>query len=299
MSLLAKKVLHMALPLWFGVCGIGFYLVPFILPTLRLVPPEATSWIYGYRVACFTWMVGAVAFGGYFIIRGIFASRALKAYCICDNERINRIYKDCVTASGLKKAPVICFGTLKEPACVVAAFYTAVILNESIIEQLTDKELTIVLCHELTHIKRGHHIYQKIFDFVSIIHWVNPFVWISKNDFAANCEMDCDQKTLYFMNGKATEMEYATTMLHLMELSSSKHKHKTDSLEAVGFLLAKQRIGFILNEPASTRKRIACIAVLTLFAVSVVMFSIYVSRTYFYPYPAYGITPEYSAYSDV
>jgi beta-lactamase regulating signal transducer with metallopeptidase domain len=218
-------------------------------------------------------------------------------YRVCDDERINRIYYDCISISGLKEAPVLYFGMLNEPACVVTFFHPVIILNEVIVKQLMEKELVIVLCHELTHIKRRHHIYQNIYNLINILHWFNLFAWISKNDFAEHCEIDCDQKSLSIMNCKVTEIEYATTMLHLMELSSSHCKHKVGGIEALGYLHAKQRMNVILNELTRVW-RIICMVILVLFITLTLLYSVYVSRSYFYPYPAYDIASEYSAYRD-
>lgn len=297
LALLAKKVLHIVIPLWFDVCGICFFLIPFIIPTLWLISPEEPSWVYGYKVACAVWLFGAIGFGVYYITRSILACYALKEYRVCDDERINRIYYDCMSISDLKKAPVLYFGTLNEPACVVTFFRPAVILNEVIVKQLMDKELGIVLCHELTHIKRKHHIYQNTFNLINILHWFNLFAWIYKNDFAEHCEIDCDQKALSIMNDKVTEIEYATAMLHLMELSSNHRKHKAGGLKALGYLHAKQRMNVIFNE--STRVwRMICMIILVFFITLTVLFSVYVSRSYFYPYSVDDIASEYLAYYD-
>lgn len=295
LALLAEKVLHLALPIWFGIFEIAFFFFPLIMPTLWLVPPEKQQWIYGYQVACFIWFTGAITFFAYYTARNILAYYALNKYRACDDERIRLVYSNCAAKFGLKKIPVLYFGTLKEPACVVtlALLRPAVILNEAIVKQLTDKELGIVLCHELTHIIRGHHIYQRVYDFVSIIHWFNLLVWIIRNDFAVHCEMDSDQKTLSVMDGEVSEIEYATAMLHLMELSAKQCKHKGSGMKALGFILAKQRMSSILNRPSKFRLMIST-AVLTFSIALTIVFSFYMSRSYFYPYPAFDTTPEYN-----
>lgn len=298
LSILAKKVLHIALPRWFGIGGLFLFLFPLTLPTLRLFSPDASPWIDWYKIACIVWATGVVAFSAYFVIRNFLAHQALKTYCVCDNEHIMWVYNGCARMIGLRKKPVLYFGTLKEPACVALTFRPAIILNETTVKQLTNKELSIVLSHELMHIKRGHHIFQSVFCVACIIHWFNPFVWISKNDFAVNCEMDCDQKVLTVMHGQVTGIEYATAMLHLMELSSNLYKHNNSNLEALRFLLAKQRMGFILNSPVPHKKNLICIATLIAFIALTVMYSIYASRSYFYPYPAYNTMPEYATYSN-
>lgn len=86
--LFAKKVLHLSLPLWFGVFGAAFFLIPFIAPQVRLVPPEETLWLYGYKIACAIWAAGVVFFLLYFSLRGVFAYRAIKKYPVCTDDRI-------------------------------------------------------------------------------------------------------------------------------------------------------------------------------------------------------------------
>ncbi len=298
LSLLAKKAFHISLPLWFSVCGIAAFIVPVIMPSLWLVPPEEQLWASGYHIACIVWLAGVIAFAAYYTVRVLLARRALKKYAFCENERVNSIYRSCMETVGLKKAPVLYFGTLQEPACVVSALRPAVILNEEVILQLSDEMLTTVLCHELMHIKRGHHIFRSIFDAISVLHCANPFVWIAKNDFAANCETDCDKRALSVLEGRTNATEYARTMLYLMELSLGRSTGKTGGLNALGFLLAKQRMFNILNDRPCAKKRFLNIAVPALFLIAVLAFSVYMSRGYFYPYPAYNTETEYAVYAD-
>ncbi|MDD2959641.1 MAG: M56 family metallopeptidase [Lachnospiraceae bacterium] len=294
LTLLAKKMLHIALPLWFCVCGIIFYLFPLIMPTLYIVPPEETSWVHGYQVACVIWIAGAALFSAYYVIKTKLACHALKKYCICEEERINHIYAHCIAALQLPKTPGLYFGTLKEPACVIMTLRPAIILSEAIVKQLTEQELEIVLCHELAHIKQLHHVWQCVFHFAGILHWFNPFVWIAKNNFALQCEMDCDNKVLSLLKDKVSGSIYAAAMLHLMELSSTQYNHHGNSMEALGFILAKQRIGFILNAPSKIRMAAGKV-LLVLFIALTVLLSAYASRTHFYPYPANSRSIEYSA----
>ncbi len=290
--LFAKKVLHLVLPLWFGVLGTAFFLIPFIVPQVQLVPPEKTLWIYGYKIACMIWASGAVLFLLYYSLRGLLAYRAIKKYPACSDERVCRIYIECGAAIRMKQMPELRFGPLKDPACVVTLLHPTVILNEDIVRQLTDSELQIVLSHELTHIKRKHHLFQRIYDLACCLNWFNPFVWIAKNDFALSCEMDCDAYTLQILTEKTSSVDYATAMLRLMELSAGSGKAAFGKIDALGFLLVKQRFSYILNKPSKERY-IVTMAVLTLFAAFVIAFSAMVSRTYFYPYPALMTPPEY------
>lgn len=296
LALLAKKVLHVALPRWFSMCTIIFYLFPLIMPSLYLIPPEETVWVYGYQVACVVWLAGVFLFSVYYAFKTAGACRALKAYRICGDERICRVFSQCAAVLKLSKAPSLHFGTLKEPACVITTFQPAVILNEAIVQQLTEHELEIVLCHELAHVKQLHPACQCVFHLVCILHWFNPFVWIMKNEFALQCEMDCDKKVLSVLKSGVTGIVYAKVMLRLVELSSAQYKSSEGSMEALGFILTKQRIGVILKTPSTARLAVSK-ALLLLFIALTVLFSAYASRAHFYPYPAYGGV-EYSAHED-
>ena len=288
-----KKVFDISVPLWFSVCGAFMYVFPIIMPSLRLLPPEIPEWLYGYKVACFIWLLGLSVFAVYFTVRNILAYRALLTYRFCENERINNIFINCKKNIGLKRNPKLYFGTLNTPACILFSFKPAVILNEEIINQLSDEELEIILSHELMHIKRKHHIIKIFFDIISIVHWFNPLVWVAKNDYAIVCELDCDKKTLSVMNGKTTEIIYAKTMFHLLELFKANRRWQNRRIEALGFLNTKQRIKNILNQQDITQIRFLRRAILFILVVSVIAISIYISRSYFYPYPAFINTTEY------
>ena len=289
--LLVKKVLHLALPLWLGICGRAFFLVPVALPFLHLIPPENPQWIHEYEIACRIWLMGAAAFGVYSLVRGFLARRALRRYRPCHDARIHKIFAGCVIASGLKKEPALYFGTLCEPACVTAVFHPAIILREDIAGQLTDQELFIVLCHEVTHIRRGHLLFQALAGLTCILQWFNPFAWISKNDFAAQGEMDCDQSALSAMRGRVTGTEYATAMLRLMELSAKGRKRRGHDIAALGFLLARERLHHILHGAPEIKNTVGT-AVMVLLLAFTLLFSMYVSRFYFYPYPGYTVSIE-------
>lgn len=285
--LVGKRVLHLAVPLWLDVCGAGFYLVPLLMPRLWLVPPEKTGWIDGYTVICETWLLGALIFLGYYAVRRALAAAALRGYPVCEDERICHLYADAAKRCRLKRIPTLYFGTLQEPACVAAAIRPAVILNRAIVSRLSDRELEMVLCHEITHIKWRHLCFRRLFELVSVLHWFNPFMWIAKNDFAVNCELDCDRRVLAVLSGCVTAIDYATAMLHVLALSAKQSRHRGGELEALGFIQAKQRMETLLKRPSRGRSLVSGVA-LGLCILLTVALSVHMSRSYFYPYP--GLT---------
>lgn len=180
--------------------------------------------------------------------------------------------------------------------CVVGILHPTVILNEIVTKQLTDTELMAVLCHEIIHIKRGHIALARIYDYICILNWLNPFVWIAKKEFAVHCETDCDRRVLSCLEHKLTDRDYAGVMVHLLGLCAVQNGNKICGISSLGFLVAKRRVELIMRRPSKGRRIIVNLVLALLLAI-VVLFSMSISRGHFYPYPAYNTLPEYSSES--
>ena len=293
-SLAADRILHFTPPLWFSICGMAAYVLPVLSPGLYLVPPEPHSWIQGYYIACVVWFLGGIFLIVYDIVRLVLARRAIRNYRVCSEERLKAICVRCAGLVGIKKVPSVYFGTLEDPACVWGILHPVVILNETVIRQLTDTELMSVLCHELTHIKRGHIILERIYHYICILNWANPFVWISKKEFAMYCEIDCDHSAVTCLANNLTYRDYAESMVRLLGLCAVQSGKKSRGISALGFPAAKRRVELIMNRPAGIRKIITT-SVLILLVSLTILFSMSMSRGHFYPYPVHRNQLEYSS----
>ena len=216
-SLFVNHVLRCNLPLWFSLCGMIFFVVPFLSPDVFLISPEIQDWINGFRIAGFLWACGCSVLIVHDVIRLMLAKRAIRRYQICNNERLNSIYTKCAAATTLKNVPTLYCGTLDNPICVTGVICPVIIMNERIIEQLTDNELSAVFFHELTHVKRKHALLERLYDYVCILNWMNPLSWIAKRNFSLHCETDCDFHTIRILRGKVTETEYASAIIRLYD----------------------------------------------------------------------------------
>ena len=49
------------------MAGLLFYLVPVIVPQVRLIPGERQIWRYGFRVSAIIWITGAFLFALYYL----------------------------------------------------------------------------------------------------------------------------------------------------------------------------------------------------------------------------------------
>lgn len=293
-SLFVNHVLRCNLPLWFSLCGMIFFVVPFLSPDVFLISPEIQDWINGFRIASFLWVCGCGVLIAHDMIRLMLAQRAIKHYQICNNKRLNSIYTKCAAATTLKNVPTLYCGTLDNPICVTGVICPVIIMNERIIEQLTDNELSAVFSHELTHVKRKHALLERLYDYVCILNWMNPLSWIAKRNFSLHCETDCDFHTIRILRGKVTETEYASAIIRLLEYSTVRAAKPGNGIGALDFLLTKRRIKRITARTSKIKDGLTAFMLAVLLALMLV-FSMRFSRELFYPYPAYNTGIEYSA----
>ena len=292
--LFVNHVLRCNVPLWFSFCGMIFFVVPFLSPDVFLISPEIQDWINGFRIASFLWACGCSVLIVHDVIRLMLAKRAIRRYQICNNERLNSIYTKCAAATTLKNVPTLYLGTLDNPICVTGVICSVIIMNERIIEQLTDNELSAVFFHELTHVKRKHALLERLYDYVCIINWMNPLSWIAKRNFSLHCETDCDFHTIKILRGKVTETEYASAIIRLLEYSTVQAAKPGNGIGALDFLLTKGRIKRITAKTSKIKDRMTAF-LLAVLLVLMLVFSMRFSRELFYPYPAYNTGIEYSA----
>lgn len=293
-SLFVNHILCCTLPLWFPVCGMILFCFPFLSPDVFLISPEIQDWLYGFKIASFLWLSGCCVFFAFDIIRLILSKRAVKSYRICNNKRLNQIYSQCKAAFRLKQSPMLYWGTLDNPICVTGIIHPAIIMNKTIIEQLTDTELFAVFFHELAHIKRKHVLLARIYDYVCILNWMNPLSWIAKKDFSLHCETDCDCNALKKLQGKVTKTQYASTMIRLLEFSTVRAAKSKNGIGALDFLLTKRRIKRITAKESKIKDRLISIMLIVLLAFTLAL-SIRFGKEFFYPYPAYNVGTEYCA----
>lgn len=293
-ALLAGRVLGMPLPLWFGVCCAAAFILPLHVPQVWLIPQEEHGWVDFYYVLCAVWMAGMTVLTLLRLVRCALGLRALRSYDICREESILSCCHDCARLVGLRKMPVLLWGGLRDPACVYGLARPAVLLRKDVTEQLSERELMAVLCHELAHIRRRHMLLDCIFDWVCIVNWFNPFVWLMKREFTACLEADCDRFALSALRGHIGRQDYAQTLLRLYSLTQI--RRTAPGMGALDFLLARRRIQLIIKSQKDWVEPVR-FALCGIMLAMAVLFSLWASRAHFYPYPALWGQPEFSAES--
>lgn len=284
---ICKRALCFALPFWTHAVGIGLFAVPVVLPGAVLFPPEAAIWIPGYVTASIAWAVGAAAALLLLVAVEILSLLKVRELKPCRDARLVETYRLCAQTVGVRRLPELLSGAFGGPAGVVVLLRPVVVIDEEMLGGLSDKELVAVLCHELTHVKRGHHVAKRTLDLCTILHWFNPLMWLFRRDFLLGCETDCDRRVCWALSESCSRTEYAKALLLLWERAGKHAPLSGATINALGYVAARRRLSCIVREPSRARKAFA-IAFATACLAATVAVSGSLSEGYFYPYAQHG-----------
>ncbi|OKP92743.1 M56 family metallopeptidase [Paenibacillus sp. P32E] len=108
---------------------------------------------------------------------------------------------------------------------------------------LRDNELTYILEHELTHIRRRDYLIKPFAFLVLTLHWFNPLMWISFMLMSKDMEMSCDESVLRKL-GNGAKAGYSRSLL---AFSVKRGRPLSGSPLAFGESSIHARINNILN----------------------------------------------------
>ncbi|WP_055666672.1 M56 family metallopeptidase [Desnuesiella massiliensis] len=291
----SQNILKVILP--FSICSamVLLFALPTVIPGVFIIAPN-TQWLDKFIIASTVWAALFSVFFIFMIVKAFITILAIKRFPLCADEKILNKVKRLSGALHIRKLPEVRFGTLKQPACAASIFFPKVILNEHIIDNLSDEELDIILLHELVHIKRKHLLMQRVFDLICCFHWFNPICWLAQHEYYLSCELDCDQKTIAMIQG-SDSCAYANTMIKLMQFSVLGKKQTIKNTGLLDFIHTKRRLAFMLSQPLWVTKAAAVIIALIIF-LGAIGLSIAGSRGYFHPYPANQTQTKWSETSE-
>lgn len=106
-----------------------------------------------------------------------------------------------------------------------------------------DADLSYILEHERTHIRRRDYLIKPFAFFALIIHWFNPIMWLSFGLMSRDMEMSCDESVLQKMRQDA-KGGYSSSLL---SLSVKRNRLFIANPLAFGESHVKARIKNILN----------------------------------------------------
>lgn len=84
-----------------------------------------------------------------------------------------------------------------------------------------EKELNMILSHELTHIKRGDLLFKLMIMFAKAVHWFNPSIYFLSRQINSYCELSCDEKVVQEMDMESRK-SYGEMILTVLDYGVKK-----------------------------------------------------------------------------
>ena len=126
---------------------------------------------------------------------------------------------------------------------VYGTFHSYIVIPESFINQLSEKEIKIIIMHELVHVKRFDNLIKLFWIMALSLHWFNPILLFSYKLFQKDVEISCDEKVLSFFKTDIRKL-YANLLISSLEKQNVKFNI---GLLGFGESDVKGRVNSIMN----------------------------------------------------
>ena len=114
--------------------------------------------------------------------------------------------------------PVYVSETLQSP-CLSGVIRPRILLTPAAAR--SDKVLEMVLLHELTHFRRGDHVWTMLRALTLCLWWWNPLVWLAAKYSREDCELACDEAIVKGMDASRRD-DYGMSLIELMRKDTVK-----------------------------------------------------------------------------
>lgn len=201
------------------------------------------------QVLVSVWLLGTLGFGVWILLQNLRLAARLKN---------GRVLLEVPEA----KIPVYLTERLPS-ACLFGLLHPAVYLTPSSMDDGGTPN-RYVLAHELTHYRRGDHIWGAVRLALLALYWFDPLVWLAASLSRQDCELACDEAVLRTL-GDAARAAYGRTLLaQITARNSPRTLVSCATTMAAGKRSLRLRIRLIAKKPRMTAWVALLVAALTL-----------------------------------
>lgn len=141
----------------------------------------------------------AVAVGAALLLRRILLLRSwerrIRRCAEIVEPRLIELLAQAAAAVGLRKLPGLRDGGEDGPFCF-GLRQPYILLPAGMLARLEDREVSMLLVHELNHLARHDQFWTLLLYFIEALCWFNPFVRLCRKRLAAVRELDCDREVV-------------------------------------------------------------------------------------------------------
>lgn len=181
----------------------------FAISTNKLISNELI------KIFILIWIVGIVLLFFINILCIYKIILTLKLSNICKNKDIINIFYNCKKIIGLKTNIKLLSSNLIKTPFVFGLFKTYIVIPDTIIKNLSYKDIHYILLHELSHCKNKDISINYVLSILQILYWFNPLVWIIFKKIKDDREIVCDIAVLKKIHINSY-IEYGNTIINFI-----------------------------------------------------------------------------------
>jgi beta-lactamase regulating signal transducer with metallopeptidase domain len=171
-----------------------------------------------YIILVMIWLLGVIWKLGKFVIGCYFMIRLRKRCTDIHDAHANELFKEITKDMGIKRLVSLESSTEIQIPVSMGLLKPAVIMPNSIMNELSDEEMRMIFIHELAHIKRLDFIVKIIQSLLDVLFFFHPIFYLLKTRLIKEMEFLCDDWVIH-ITGK--RCEYARCLLNICADNSS------------------------------------------------------------------------------
>ena len=226
--------------------------------------PHVLVWL----VVGWVWLVVAVLLSGRLIGASLVVWHRVRAMPRSENPQLLALVRACAAELAITHPPAVIDAPAGMFPLLVGLWRPALLLPVNLPEQLDDRQIRLVILHELMHQRRHDVAANWLLSLLAAMHWFNPVLWWAFRWIRIDRELACDAAVIR----RATLAErrtYAQLILNLVESLSRREL----PAGAVGICedgrQIKRRLAMIMH-PGSVSRRTTVLAALLALAAGAI-----------------------------
>lgn len=171
-------------------------------------------------VACI-WLMGFAMMIAWTAVRQRRLTLQLRAQNFLTEPHIIALLDGCKKFLGIKRQVAIVPTTALSTPALFGIWHPRLLVPAQMLERLDERELRLILLHELTHLKRRDIFANWAMILLHALHWFNPFVWLAMKRLRADQELACDAAVMARLADDERRLYGGTLIKLVAEFSAS------------------------------------------------------------------------------
>lgn len=176
------------------------------------------EWL-NWQTTSLIWIIGVIVILTYILlINGILLFKT-KKLPVCESEFILEILQECKAKLKVRNHVSIVYdAAIKSPA-IIGLWHPKIMISPEIVNRLPSEELSYIILHELSHMKRRDLLTNGLVLALQVIYWFNPVIWLALHQMKQDCEIACDATALAVLKTEEYK-KYGQTVISMLQLLS-------------------------------------------------------------------------------